>query len=179
MLIGPEFGESTRDGTVVVTTKLADAISPVVPFTLTVYNPGVAVVATVKPLAEIAPVEVIVHDIDVKITGVVGDCRKVHAPTSPVLKPFPLTPMLVPIGPCTGLSVILGPVTTKLADAVSPVLPFTVTTYVPGVIGEATVKLVADSAPVESIAHATDVKSTGADGDCRKLHRPTSPRLNP
>jgi len=87
--------------------------------------------------------------------------------------------MLVPIGPETGLTLMLGPVTTKLAEAVSPVLPFTETTYVPGVIGEATVKLVADRVPVESMAHATEVKRTGADGDCRKLQRPTSARLKP
>jgi len=50
--MGPEFGVRTRDGTVVVTTKVVEAISPVLPFTLTVYGPGVAVVATMKLLAD-------------------------------------------------------------------------------------------------------------------------------
>ena len=178
-MIGPEFGVRVSDGTVVVTTKVVEAISPVLPFTLTVNGPGVAVVATLKLLAVNAPVAVIVHATDAKITGVAGDCRKLHAPTSPVLKPLPLTAMLVPMGPETGLTLMLGPVTTKLAEAVSPVLPFTETTYVPGVIGDATVKLVADNVPVESIEHATAVKRTGADGDCRKLHRPESAVLKP
>jgi hypothetical protein len=77
------------------------------------------------------------------------------------------------------VSVILGPVTTKFADAVSPLLPFTVTMYVPGVIGDVTVKLAAEMVPVESIEHETEVNSTGAAGDCRKLQRPASATLKP
>src|SRR5208337_5472406 len=127
----------------------------------------------------IPPLRAIAHATAVKITGEAGDCRKLHAPRSPVLKPLPLTAMLVPIGPETGLTVMVGPVTTKLAEAVSPVLPFTETTYVPGLIGDMTVKLVADKVPVASMEQATAVKRTGADGDCRKLQRPTSARLKP
>jgi len=52
VLIGPEFGVRTSDGTVVVTTKVALAESPLVPFTVTIYAPGVAVAATLKLVAD-------------------------------------------------------------------------------------------------------------------------------
>jgi hypothetical protein len=51
-LIGPEFGVRTSDGIVVVTTKVALAESPLVPFTVTIYAPGVAVAATLKLVAD-------------------------------------------------------------------------------------------------------------------------------
>ena len=51
VLIGPEFGVRTMVGALTVTVKAAVAISPVVPVTVTAYVPGVAVPATVNPLA--------------------------------------------------------------------------------------------------------------------------------
>jgi len=46
--MGPEFGVRIRDGMVVVTMKVALAVSPLMPFTVTIYAPGVAVLATLK-----------------------------------------------------------------------------------------------------------------------------------
>ncbi len=45
---------------------------------------------------------------------------------------IPLTPTIVPIGPEVGIVWMFELVTTKLAEAESPVLPVTVITYVPG-----------------------------------------------
>jgi hypothetical protein len=150
--MGPELGVRTNDGTVVVTTKVALARSPLVPFTVTIYGPGVAGVGgpvTMKLLADNWPVEVIVQAGDANKVGVVGDCISGrHEPASKVLKPLPVIVTLVETGPEIGVTVICGPVTTKSADAISPVLPFTETVYVPGVTGvasPATVKLVADN----------------------------------
>ena len=114
-----------------------------------------------------------------KRIGVAGVCKKMHRPESPVLNPAPVTDTAVEVGPETGETAMCGPVTTKLADPISPLLPFTETTYVPGVIGEATVKLVADNVPDESMEHETDMNRTGAAGDCRKLQSPASAVLNP
>jgi hypothetical protein len=52
VLIGPELGVRIRDGIVVVTTNVALAVSPLVPFTVTIYAPGVAVLATAKLVAD-------------------------------------------------------------------------------------------------------------------------------
>ena len=49
-MIGPELGVRMRDGMVVVTTKVALAMSAVIPFTVTMYGPGVAAALTVKLL---------------------------------------------------------------------------------------------------------------------------------
>jgi hypothetical protein len=51
VLIGPEFGVRTMVGALEVTVNAAVAISPVDPVTVTAYVPGVAVAATVNPLA--------------------------------------------------------------------------------------------------------------------------------
>jgi len=67
--------------------------------------------------------------------GVLGDCTKLggpHGPTSPVLKPLPVTETIVPTGPLFGDNVMNGPRTVSVAEAESPVLPVTLTVYVPG-----------------------------------------------
>jgi len=61
----------------------------------------------------------------------------------------------------------------------SPVLPRTWTRYVPGVAVLATVKLLPVNWPAAVIVHETAVNRTGLAGDCKKLHRPASPVLNP
>jgi hypothetical protein len=48
--IGPPVGLTVIVGALVVTVKVALALSPVVPVTVIVYGPGVAVVATVNAL---------------------------------------------------------------------------------------------------------------------------------
>jgi hypothetical protein len=50
--MGPELGVRRMNGTLTVTVKPALAKSVVVPVTMIVYVPGVAVVATVNPLAD-------------------------------------------------------------------------------------------------------------------------------
>ena len=82
-----------------------------------------------KLVADSCPAEVIEHDTDAKITGVVGFCRKLHRPASAALKPVPPTVIPVPEGPPVGLRVMVGAfdVTVKLALAESPVPPVTVT----------------------------------------------------
>jgi len=69
------------------------------------------------------------------IKGEAGACPKVHVPASPVLKPLPVTATIVPIEPMLGVSTMNGvlTVTVKLAEAESPVVPVTVSVYVPGV----------------------------------------------
>jgi hypothetical protein len=49
--------------------------SPLLPVTWTRYVPGVAVLATVKLLPVNAPEAVIVHETEVKRTGLAGDCK--------------------------------------------------------------------------------------------------------
>jgi len=114
---------------VVVTTKVALAVSPEVPLTVTMYGPGVAVAATAKLVADNWPLARIVHAGVANRAGVVGDCiNGRHRPASKVLNPLPVMVTAVVVGPEIGERVICGPVTTKLADAISPVLPFTETT---------------------------------------------------
>jgi hypothetical protein len=48
--LGPEVGVRISDGIVVVTTKVAEAVSRLDPVTVTRYVPGVAPLATVKLL---------------------------------------------------------------------------------------------------------------------------------
>ena len=52
----------------------------------------------------------------------------------------PLIPTIVPIGPEVGVVWIFELLTTKLAEAESPLLPVTVITYVPGGTEDETVK---------------------------------------
>ena len=73
------------------------------------------------------PVDEIVQLGDANRTGVDGDCRKLHGPASVMLKPPPVTDTPVPCGPEAGERAMCGPVTTKLADPISPLLPFTET----------------------------------------------------
>jgi len=75
----------------------------------------------VKLVADNMPPEVIEHETDAKITGVVGDCRKLQRPASAALKPVPPTVTPVPEGPPVGERVIVGVfvVTVKVALAVS------------------------------------------------------------
>jgi hypothetical protein len=116
---------------VVVTMKVALAESPVLPFTVTIYAPGVAVPATLKLLPDNWPVAVIVH-VDAGVAanrvGPDGVCINGRHVVSTVLNPLPVILTAVVMGPEFGERVICGPVTTKLADAISPVLPFTETT---------------------------------------------------
>jgi hypothetical protein len=51
---------------------------------------------------------------------------------SVVKKPLPKTVMTDPLGADEGVRVMCGPLTVKTAVAKSPVLPVTVTMYVPG-----------------------------------------------
>ena len=78
------------------------------------------------------------------ITGALGVCTKfgvLHGPASAELKLLPVTATIVPMGPMLGVSTMNGvlTVTVKLAEAVSPVAPVTVSVYVPGVAEGATV----------------------------------------
>jgi hypothetical protein len=57
---------------------------------------------------------------------------KAQRPASAVLKPPPLTVIVVPTGAAFGDNVMNGPTTVRLAEPASPVLPVTVTVYVPG-----------------------------------------------
>jgi len=78
------------------------------------------------------------------VTIFVGVLRTlVHDPTSAELKPLPVTVTPVLGAPALGVRVIVGRfvVTVNVAAPVSPLLPLTVTTYVPGVAPLLTVKL--------------------------------------
>jgi hypothetical protein len=121
-------------GVLVVTLKVAEAESPVVPVTVIVYVPGTAPVLTTKPAPSTWPDGVIVHVAVNRGTtlGVAGACENLHVPASPTLNPPPLTVMAVPIGAALGDNVMKGPRTVRVAEAASPVLPVTVTVYVPG-----------------------------------------------
>ena len=69
------------------------------------------------------------HTSAVTMNGLLGVCMKLggpHGPTSAVSKPPPIAVTCVPIGPEVGVRITNGPVTVKLADAESPVLPVTV-----------------------------------------------------
>jgi hypothetical protein len=77
----------------------------------------------------------------------VGLDAKVHAvsPVAPNANPLPETVTTLLSGPEPGLKAIVGPVTIKFAEPISPLIPLTETLYVPGVALLATVKLVADN----------------------------------
>jgi hypothetical protein len=131
------LGVKVIEGEYGLTSKVADAESPVLPVTVTTYWPLVAVAATVKLLVVSLPPETVHVGAVTIFTGVLSTVQVV----SPELKPLPVTVTPVLCGPEAGVREILGPVTTKLADAISPVSPLTETVYVPGFIGDATTKL--------------------------------------
>jgi len=81
----------------------------------------------VNPLPVNWPAELMVQVAAFTISGEAGACPKVHVPASPVLKPLPVTEILVPIGAALGLMVIVGAfeVTMKGGSEISPLLPFT------------------------------------------------------
>lgn len=105
--------------------------------TLTTYGPKGAVVATVNEAALIFPFTIVQVDV---VKSPAGLEEIVHAESANA-NWLPETVTIVLPGPEAGLSAISGPITTKLAEAISPLLPFTVTTYVPGVAVMETVKL--------------------------------------
>src|SRR5208282_2513595 len=115
------------NGALAVTVKVAEAASPVVPVTVIVYAPGVAVAATLNPLGANCPLGVIVHVDAAKITGAAGACEMTQTPASPRLNPPPLIVTASLIGPEVGVSVIAGVGIVKLACPVSPVAPVRVT----------------------------------------------------
>ena len=125
------MGVSVIEGDVVVTTNVADAVSPLtLPATVTVYVPGAAVVATVNwapalivpPVMVHTPLEIIVGP-GALVTYVAGGAH-----VSVVKYPPPEMPTTVPTGPEEVVRVICGPVTVKLVVAESaPGLPVTVT----------------------------------------------------
>jgi len=77
-------------GPFTVTVKAAVATSRVDPFTVTAYVPGKAVVAIVNPLADSWPEELMVHDVDVMMTGAAGTCPNMQVPASAGLKLAPV-----------------------------------------------------------------------------------------
>jgi hypothetical protein len=124
---GPTSGVRVSEGIAVTTTKVAEAVSPVLPLTVTIYNPSGAVVRTVKLLPVTVPVKEMVH-VDA-VTMFVGVLKMlVHGPLSAVLKPLPVTVTTAPAVPEAGLRVIVGPTTVNAALALSPLAPVTVTT---------------------------------------------------
>jgi len=125
------------EGENALTSKVADAKSPVLPVTVTVYVPTV-LVATTKLALTILPFVIVHAGEEIRPEGAL--VIVVHA--SPVLNPLPVifTPVLN--GPELGVSAIVGPVTMKFAVPKSPVVPRTFTTYVPGVTGLPTVNAV-------------------------------------
>ena len=150
VLNGPVVGDNAICGP--VTVKTAVPKSPLLPVTVTTYVPGVASSATVKLVEVNVPVLVIVHEgKPIMFAGVL----EIVVHVSTVLKPLPVIVTAVPAGPELGASVMAGEVvvTTNFAEAVSPVLPVTVTVYVPGVAASATVKLVELNVPVLVIVH--------------------------
>jgi hypothetical protein len=82
------------------------------------------------------------HEIGRIIVGP-GVLDTTQTPLSNGLKPLPVIVTEVPAGPLLGVRVRDAVVvdTMKVAVAVSPVKPVTVTTYVPGVTGVVTVKV--------------------------------------
>jgi len=93
---------------------------------------------TVKLLAVMVPVPAAKLQVN-PVTMLVGVLNAVHV-VSDVLKPLPVIVTPVVTGPELGMSVMVGPMTVKAAEAWSPVLPVIVNVYVPGVALPETVK---------------------------------------
>lgn len=126
--IAAAFGVGTMNGALVVTVKVLEAESPLVPVTVIVYVPGVAVAATLNPLGAIFPLVSMVHVDAATITGAAGAWEITHTPASARLNPPPLMVTAVLTGPKVGVSTIAGVGIVKDACAVSPVVvPFRVT----------------------------------------------------
>ena len=96
------------------------------PVTVTVYAPGETDFTVKLPVA--MPPEIVHETVVASVAGSIG----LHD-VSVSQNPEPLTITDVPVGPLVGERVTVGPLTVKLADAVSAVVavPVTVTTYVP------------------------------------------------
>jgi len=140
-----------------------------------------ALVATGNPLPINAPDELIVHVAGAPIIiGEDGDWPNVHVPVSPVLKPPPVTAMLVPIGAVAGVRTMNGVlvVTVSCAEAESPVRPLTVIVYTPGVAPPLMMNAAPSSWPVAVIVHEEDDTTNGLAGACENVHIPASPVLN-
>ena len=116
------------NGALAVTVKVPEAASPLVPVTVIVYAPGVAVAATLNPLGANCPLGVIVQVDAATITGAAGACEITQTPASARLNPPPLMVTASLIGPEVGVKVIDGAGIVKLACATSPVVvPVSVT----------------------------------------------------
>jgi len=116
---GPEVGLSLIVGAEAVTVNVASAISPtVIPVTKMKYGPG-RTVPTVNLNESKTPLGVNVHaSTDVRTAGVELEiCGQgaTKEKASEEAKPLPETVTTVPTGPDVGLSVIVGPVTVKVA----------------------------------------------------------------
>ena len=122
------MGVGTINGALVVTVKVLEAESPLVPVTVIVYVPGVALGATLNPLGAIFPLVSMVQVDAATITGAAGAWDIVHTPASARLNPPPLMVTAVLTGPEVGVRVIAGVGIVNVACAVSPVVvPFRVT----------------------------------------------------
>ena len=108
-----------------VTVNVAEAESPTEPVALIVCPPNAAEIVTVNdPVIVPVPVNVQVFVAGLTMSGSGVLERHVKGPpTSPESNPLPLTVTTVPANPEVGLSVIIGPVTVKVAEAKSPELP--------------------------------------------------------
>ena len=91
------------------------------------YDPVVAVAATVKLLPTKSPEELIAHDTEANKIGDAGDCRKLQRPESAVANPLPVTEIAAPVVPDVGFTVTVGEVTVTVnpGSEMSPVLPLT------------------------------------------------------
>ena len=110
-----------------VIVKDAEAESWVIPVTVIVYVPGVVALTTLNPAPANCPLVLIVHVEFPAIPGAAGACEMTQVPASPRLNPPPLIVTVVPNDPEGGVSVIAGAGIVKLACAVSPTAPVTVT----------------------------------------------------
>jgi hypothetical protein len=133
----PALGVNVILGENGFTANPAVAESPaVLPLTVTTYGPWAAVGPTVNEAALIFPLTIVQVD---TVNSPAGLDEMTHA-ESVNANPLPETVTTVLSGPEAGLRAICGPVTTKLAEAISPVLPLTDIVYVPGVAVPATTK---------------------------------------
>jgi len=132
----------------------------------------VKLLPVIVPVAEIVQVGAATIFVGVLSTDV-------HAPTSPELKPLPVIVTAVETGPDIGTRAMLGPVTVNVAEAKSPLIPFTVTTYVPKAAVFAAVKVAGGiNCPLEFMVHVGAM--TMLVGLLRTLvHAPLSAGLNP
>jgi hypothetical protein len=122
VLTGPELGDKVMDGP--RTVRVAEAESPVLPVTVTVYVPGETVPIVKLPLGAPLPGVMILHPTDTTA----GEPPIVHIALSAAENPAPLTTIVAPTGPELGIRVNVGcDMTVKVAEAESPAtLPVTV-----------------------------------------------------